>query len=132
VVPLEPDVPQPGQPAQTPQALPSDRVALTAAAAAAAAPAARTPAAAEPASETPIEPGAADGAALANAKQPRKLKQVALHEIPENAILARNLLGTNGTLLLAAGTPFRARYLKRLEELKSIDQAGETVWIFED
>ncbi len=37
-----------------------------------------------------------------------------------------------GTLLLAAGRPFRSRYLKRLEDLRSIDQAVEAVWIFEE
>jgi CheY-like chemotaxis protein len=74
---------------------------------------------------SPSKPGKTKPAA-------KRIKQVSLDDIPENAVLARDLVGAGGTLLLAAGTPFRTRYLKRLEDLRSIDQAIEKVWIFEE
>jgi CheY-like chemotaxis protein len=56
-------------------------------------------------------------------------KKVAIADVPENAVLAKNVVGSSGTLLLAAGTRFKARYAKRLEELQegNIDY----VWIYE-
>jgi hypothetical protein len=58
--------------------------------------------------------------------------QIELAEVPENAELARNLVGSSGTLLLAAGTRFKSRYIKRLEELNAIDEKIESVWIYAD
>ena len=40
---------------------------------------------------------------------PKDAVKMELSEVPERAVLARNILGSSGTLLLAAGTPFRAR-----------------------
>jgi two-component system, chemotaxis family, chemotaxis protein CheY len=61
----------------------------------------------------------------------RKVVRVALNEVPENAVLARNLMGSSGQLLLGAGTHFRARYIKRLEELTAIDEKIEHVYVYE-
>lgn len=57
--------------------------------------------------------------------------KVALTEVPEDAVLARDLIGAGGTLLLAAGTPFKRRYMKRLEDLSAINEGVDSLWIFE-
>lgn len=62
--------------------------------------------------------------------QGRAIK-VALGDVPENAVLAKDLFGAGGTLLLAAGTPFKSRYMKRLEDLSAINEGVDSVWIFE-
>lgn len=59
-------------------------------------------------------------------------KKVALADVPENATLARDLVGAGGTLLLAAGTQFKARYAKRLEELSGIREKVEYAWIVDE
>lgn len=59
-------------------------------------------------------------------------KKVKLSEVAENAVLARDLIGTSGTLLLAAGTRFKARYAKRLEELGDIREKVEYVWVVDE
>lgn len=57
--------------------------------------------------------------------------KVPLSDVPENAMLARDLVGAGGTLLLAAGTPFKRRYMRRLEELSAINEGVDSVWIFD-
>jgi|GEM_PF-761428 len=59
-------------------------------------------------------------------------KKVSLADVPENAVLAQDLVGAGGTLLLAAGTRFKARYAKRIEELHSIKEKVEYVWIVDE
>ena len=61
----------------------------------------------------------------------RRVIKVSLSEVPENAMLARNLVGSSGTLLLGAGTRFKSRYIKRLEELSAINEKIDHVWIYE-
>ena len=78
--------------------------------------------------------GATGKAVIARQSEPdlskRPQKKIPIAEVPENAILARNVMGSSGTLLLAAGTRFKARYAKRLEEL----QEGniDSVWIVDE
>jgi CheY-like chemotaxis protein len=89
-----------------------------------------------PAAPPPHEGKKAPVAVVLNAKPAptvdnRKVVRVALSEVPENAVLARNLMGTSGQLLLGAGTHFRARYIKRLEELTAIDEKIEHVYVYE-
>lgn len=59
-------------------------------------------------------------------------KRVALDEVPEDAVLARDLYGAGGTLLLAAGTRFKSRYIRRLEELRDLKEKIEHVWIVDE
>lgn len=90
-----------------------------------------TPQAKAPARSAP--PPASGRAAAPSRPAPpqgREIK-VALSDVPENAVLARDLVGAGGTLLLAAGTPFKRRYMKRLEDLSAINEGVESVWIFE-
>jgi hypothetical protein len=56
--------------------------------------------------------------------------RMALTEVPEGAVLARNIIGASGTLLLAAGTPFRSRYVRRLQELRDMEGEIENVWVY--
>lgn len=79
----------------------------------------------------PAPPPAARPAAPSRAAPAGREIKVALGDVPENAVLARDLVGAGGTLLLAAGTPFKRRYMKRLEDLSAINEGVETVWIFE-
>jgi CheY-like chemotaxis protein len=75
---------------------------------------------------------AAPQAAVAPApEKPKVMKKVPISEVPENAVIARDLVGTGGTLLLASGTPFKARYAKRLEELQGPKDKIEHIWILE-
>jgi two-component system, chemotaxis family, chemotaxis protein CheY len=67
--------------------------------------------------------------AQAEATSDKPLKKIALADVPEDAILAKDIIGTGGTLLLAAGTRFKARYAKRIEELQTIKEKVEFVWI---
>jgi CheY-like chemotaxis protein len=62
-------------------------------------------------------------------KDEKPSKKVALADVPEGAILARDVVGANGTLLLSAGMAFKARYAKRLDELGSFSGKVEHVWI---
>jgi CheY-like chemotaxis protein len=62
----------------------------------------------------------------------KAVKKVALEDVPENAVLGRDLYGAGGTLLLAAGTVFKSRYIRRLEELRDLKEKIEHVWILED
>src|SRR5262249_32531359 len=59
---------------------------------------------------------------------PGEAVKVALNEVPESAVLARDIIGSSGTLLLAAGTPFRKRYIRRLQELKDMEGEIEYIW----
>lgn len=54
---------------------------------------------------------------------------VKLADVPEGAVVARNVVGRSGTLLLAAGTPFRVRYARRLQELSDIEGEIKEIWI---
>lgn len=61
----------------------------------------------------------------------RSSKCVKLSEIPDGAVIAKNVVGRTGTLLVAAGTPFRARYARRLQEISDIEGEIKEVWIYE-
>ena len=65
------------------------------------------------------------------AKPTGPAKKMALDDVPHNAVLARDVRGSRGNLLLAAGIPFRSNYVERLKELK--DLAGDIThaWIYE-
>lgn len=90
-------------------------------------PAAKAPPA-KPSSKSAVRP-TSDQAAHAALTGPSKA--VKLSEIPEGAVIAKNIVGRSGTLLVAAGTPFRARYARRLQELSDIEGEIKEVWIVE-
>jgi hypothetical protein len=99
------------------------------------APVKAAPAKAAPAKPAP-KPAAKSGAASMPAPAPaaasnRPSKAVNLSDIPEGAVIAKNIIGKTGTLLVAAGTPFRARYARRLQELSDIEGEIKEVWIHE-
>jgi CheY-like chemotaxis protein len=98
-------------------------------------PAAPEPARAAPSiKETAKEPAKAEpkpAAAAKTAAPTGKAIQVKLADVPEDAVLAKDLIGTGGTLLLSAGTPFKRRYVKRLEELQTFKETVDSVWIIE-
>ncbi|MDX2143507.1 MAG: response regulator [Rhodospirillaceae bacterium] len=93
-----------------------------------AAPRADAKPAAAPAAAPKSAPGAISGVTSAD-KPPKK---IALADVPDDAIVAKDIIGTGGTLLLAAGTRFKSRYAKRIEELQSIKEKVEFVWIVDD
>jgi two-component system chemotaxis response regulator CheY len=80
--------------------------------------------------KTAAQPAAS--AAPAKDRKGKRVVEVDLADVPENAELARNLVGSNGTLLLAAGTQFKQRYIKRLEELSALNEKTERVAIYVD
>lgn len=86
---------------------------------------------AKPAAASKPAPSAQAGAGKVEAQafSDKPLKKIALAEVPEDAVLAKDIIGTGGTLLLAAGTRFKARYAKRIEELHTIKEKVEFVWI---
>jgi two-component system chemotaxis response regulator CheY len=86
---------------------------------------AKTPSTPERASPTERRPAAA----AAPAADPGAVKRVALNEVPEGAVLARDIVGSSGTLLLASGTAFRGRYVKRLQELRDLEGDITHVWV---
>lgn len=79
----------------------------------------------------PAADGATGGPGAKKKKTKQRMVKVPLNEVPENAVLARNLVGSGGTLLLAAGTRVKSRYIRRLEELSGIDEKVDHVYIFE-
>ncbi|MGE4061994.1 MAG: response regulator [Rhodospirillaceae bacterium] len=96
-------------------------------------PAAKAPArpAGKPASPPGAKPAAPREPAPAAAAPKGPVKAVKLSEIPEGAVIAKNIVGRTGTLLVAAGTPFRARYARRLSEISDIEGEIKEVWIHE-
>jgi CheY-like chemotaxis protein len=91
-------------------------------------PASSKPSSAKPASKPSAKSGAAPAPAAASN---RPSKAVSLSDIPEGAVIAKNIIGKTGTLLVAAGTPFRARYARRLQEISDIEGEIKEVWIHE-
>ncbi len=86
------------------------------------------PASSKPTSKSAAKPGAAPAPAAASN---RPSKPVSLSDVPEGAVIAKNIIGKTGTLLVAAGTPFRARYARRLQELSDVEGEIKEVWIHE-
>lgn len=87
---------------------------------------------AKPAAKPAARPTADHGASSAPAAALNgPSKAVKLTDIPEGAVIAKNIIGRTGTLLVAAGTPFRARYARRLQELADIEGEIKEVWILE-
>ena len=55
--------------------------------------------------------------------------KVALDDVPADALLARDIRGASGNLLLAAGIPFRANYARRIKELADIEGEITHIWV---
>ena len=56
-------------------------------------------------------------------------RQVPISDIPVDAVLTRDLLFSNGRLLLRAGTRLTGRLLERLHELKPLAGIADDAWI---
>ena len=97
----------------------------------------QAPPARKPAAPVPPKPAAVPGKtasprAAAAATAPARAKsekKVRLTEVPEGAVLTRDVIGSSGTLMLARGTRFKDRYAKRLSELHELEGNIEYVWI---
>lgn len=55
--------------------------------------------------------------------------QVALHEVPINSVLGRDILSPTGQLLLAKGRPLSRSMLDRLGDLVDVDNGLQRIWI---
>lgn len=75
-----------------------------------------------------ISGGAEGGGQPPSAASPGE-QQVAISDIPADAVLARDLLFSNGRLLLRAGTRLTGRILERLQELKPLAGIADEAWI---
>ena len=58
-------------------------------------------------------------------------REAPLSAVPENSVLARDLLYANGRLLLRAGTKLSPLILGRLRDMAALTGLAETVWIVE-
>ena len=58
-------------------------------------------------------------------------REVPLASVPEDSVLARDLLYANGRLLLRAGSRLSPHILERLHDMAALTGLAETVWILE-
>ncbi|MBL8642752.1 MAG: response regulator [Rhodospirillaceae bacterium] len=131
--PEEKSAEAPPAPAAPPAKPPPDKAAPGKAAPSQPAPGKAAPGKLAPAKSMPGKPVPAKAAKPAPERSDDKpAKKVKLEDVPENALLARDLYGAGGTLLLAAGTRFKTRYIKRLEELRELKEKIDHVWITEE
>jgi CheY-like chemotaxis protein len=84
---------------------------------------------APPPSRRPAEDAPARSLMKSPGKPTGEAKRMLLTEVPEGMVLAKNIVGSSGTLLLASGTAFRSRYVRRLQELRDIEGDIEYVWV---
>jgi hypothetical protein len=71
----------------------------------------------------------ADAEVVPKSAGPRRERPVSLSDLPVDSVLSRDLLFSNGRLLLHAQTRLSARIVERLRELASVAELPETIWI---
>jgi YesN/AraC family two-component response regulator len=72
----------------------------------------------------------ADAEMVPESTGPRHEQPVMLSTLPVDSVLSRDLLFSNGRLLLRAHTRLNARVVDRLRELARLAELPETIWIF--
>ncbi len=77
-----------------------------------------------------IDPARAAAAPDSEAAAGKAERRVALAELPDGAVLARDLMFRNGRLLLPARTRVSARLARRLTEIAAVSSLADEAWIF--
>jgi YesN/AraC family two-component response regulator len=72
----------------------------------------------------------ADAEVVPESAEPRQEEPVSLSTLPVDSVLSRDLLYSNGRLLLRAHTRVNARIAERLRELVPLAGLPDTIWIY--